>query len=92
VWTLFDGKNEKKLGTNWKGTRMKRLAIVGAGLCGVAFFVHLARQLQGRQGMDLELRQHAKSLAELVARAIVLRGLAWIATACGLAMTPALSS
>ena len=34
---------------------MKRLAIVGAGLCGVAFFVHLARQLHGRQGMDLEL-------------------------------------
>lgn len=34
---------------------MKRLAIVGAGLCGVAFFVHLARQLQGRQDLDLEL-------------------------------------
>ena len=34
---------------------MQRLAVVGAGLCGVAFFMHLARQLRGRQGMGLEL-------------------------------------
>ena len=32
-----------------------RLAIVGAGLCGVAFVVHLARQLHERTDLDLEL-------------------------------------
>lgn len=32
-----------------------RLAVVGAGLCGVAFVVHLARQLRGREDLDLEL-------------------------------------